>query len=300
MKEIDIECKYLLLRKNSYTEADKNFTFNKKVGEISIEVEVSYSRDDVICKVKGATLSECYIQELLSLNRFEGDNLSEQCRNTIGVYFSMALQYTKDILQLIKYHLGHDDLQEQLISIHSERWMLKGDEFRELPISIGVVVSGGNVCPLREDSIQKIEASIESEIVPLLAMRHLHRAKHEGSPHHQWIDATIAAELAIKEVLSRANPQLEALLLNMPSPPLTKLYGKILENYLGEVSPYKKQLAKGSEIRNMLVHRHDSPAIDGQEAVDYVRDVEKAIFHLLTLLYPGDELIRSTYARKTL
>ena len=86
-------------------------------------------------------------------------------------------------------------------------------------------------------------------------MRHLHRAKSENIAHHKWIDATIAAELAIKDVLSKANPDLELLLMEMPSPPLVKLYGVILEKHLGEKSPYLKRIKNGVEIRNRLVHK---------------------------------------------
>lgn len=83
----------------------------------------------------------------------------------------------------------------------------------------------------------------------------------------------------------------------MPFPPLSKLYGKIMESYLGEKSPYRKPLIKGAEIRNQLVHRHDKSIVDEQEAINYVKDVEGAIFHLLSLIYPNDLLIKSSYER---
>lgn len=115
----------------------------------------------------------------------------------------------------------------------------------------------------------------------------------ENIAHYKWIDATIAAELAVKEVLATVNPELETLLMEMPSPPLAKLYGTILERYLGEKSPYLKQIQKGVEIRNRLVHRHDAEAIDDQEASDYVQSIEGAIFHLLSLAHPNSLLITS-------
>ena len=101
-----------------------------------------------------------------------------------------------------------------------------------------------------------------------------------------WIDATIAAELAIKEFLITYKPEVEVLLLEVPSPPLYKLYGSILKSYTGEKSPKVKELAEGAKIRNLLVHKPEQTNIDHQEAIDYVSDVEFAIGHLLYLLDP--------------
>jgi hypothetical protein len=56
-------------------------------------------------------------------------------------------------------------------------------------------------------------------------------------------------------------------------------------------------LITGQERRNALVHRPGAILIDEQEANDYVSNVEGAIFHLLSLLYPHDELIRQARYR---
>lgn len=100
------------------------------------------------------------------------------------------------------------------------------------------------------------------------------------------------AELAVKEVLCRKRPDLEPLLTEMPSPPFSKLYGPVLKHYLGESSPYRKQLIEGQELRNKLVHRPGQHVISGEEAGIYVEHVEAAIFHMLALLYPDDRLVR--------
>ena len=300
MQEIYVECEYTLLKKNAFSESQKNYCFSKIVDGITIKVDLSYKQSNIIVKVFGACLLAEHIEEIKTLGYFDGEKLSKPCREAINSITHQASQFTKDVLQLIKYHLSHDDIQENLFSIKSQKWGLTNNGLQDIPISLNVVFSGGSVCPLRNDSFKQLKESLNSNVIPLLAMRHLHRAKHESSPHHQWIDATIAAELAIKEVLSRAKPELEMLLLNVPSPPLSKLYGKILEKYLGEQSPHRKAIIKGSEVRNQLIHRHDNPSIDGQLAVNYVKDVEKAIFHLLTLLYPNDSLIKNTYVLKML
>lgn len=137
-----------------------------------------------------------------------------------------------------------------------------------------------------------------NETIPLFGMHHLHRAKKDDIARNKWIDATIAAELAVKEVLIRAEPSIETLLLEMPSPPLDKLYGSILKTYLGEPSPYVMHIKKGVEIRNKLVHKPSKIDIELQDAIDYVGNIERAIFHLLSLLYPDDKLI-DIFIKKT-
>jgi len=51
------------------------------------------------------------------------------------------------------------------------------------------------------------------------------------------------------------------------------------------------ELTRGAEIRNKLIHRPKEIKIKDEEANKYVHDVEIAIGHLLTLLYPGDPII---------
>jgi hypothetical protein len=123
------------------------------------------------------------------------------------------------------------------------------------------------------------------------AFRHLHRAENEKDSRHAWIDATIAAELAIKEFFILYKPELTPFVLEVPSPPLQKLYGAILESFTGERSPVLKHLAKGAETRNRLLHRPNEKVSD-EERNDYFGHVETAIFHLLSLLYPDDELVK--------
>jgi len=170
---------------------------------------------------------------------------------------------------------------------------LDGKEWKPIPISISAVFDAKSIPHFDKLTQRNLQESLDNEFDPILGLRHLHRAKNESIPHHKWIDATIAAELAIKEALIRAKPELEKLLLELPSPPLTKLYGPILEEYLGERSPYLSVIRKGVEIRNKLVHRPKEQHIDTQEAVNYVNDIEKIIFHLLGLLNTRNKLIEN-------
>tara|TARA_Y100000588_G_scaffold792_1_gene1072 strand:+ start:1640 stop:2542 length:903 start_codon:yes stop_codon:yes gene_type:complete len=300
MKSIYVKCIYTIINKRPISESNTDARFNKKIGCLDIDLTVSYRKGCVVVKVRGAELEDSFIAELAKCNRFDGDKLSKDCKVAVSEIFHKASHFTRQILSMIKYHLNHSDIEEQLFSIKSELWGVSEQELYERPIEVGVSFSSISTRPLNENIGALIQSSVDNGVEPLLAMRHLHRAKSEFLPHHKWIDATIAAELAIKEVLSKAQPELEPLLLHMPSPPLSKLYGEIMDKYLGEPSPYKNKINKGVEIRNKLVHRHDSPSIDNQKANDYVADIERAIFHLLTLVYPDDQLIKQTYERAKL
>jgi hypothetical protein len=140
-----------------------------------------------------------------------------------------------------------------------------------------------------------IQYYIDNKIEPFLALKYLHRAMNENIASSMWIDATIAAELAIKEFLIRKKPEIETLLLEVPSPRLSKLYGTVLQSITGQRSPVLKEISNGVEIRNKLVHRPAEVPIDVTDARYYVEAIEKAIFHLVYLLYPNDPIVKSHY-----
>ena len=292
MKPIYIECEYTILKKNSYSKDYDKAIFYKKIESINISAEVSYQENNIIVKIENVVLEDSFIKELLSNKEI----LSQECKTSIYEIIKLGRDFTREILGTIKYHLNYKKIKEPFFAIKSESWGFTSVELKKISSKHFITKGHAEIWhPLDEETINLIQTSLDNQIKPLTAMKYLHRAFHENLPHHKWIDATIAAELAIKEVLCIAKPELEILLLEMPSPPLTKLYGDILEEYLGEASPYKSKIKKGIEVRNKLVHRHDTSYINGQEAIIYVENIGKAILHLLTLLYPNDKLIERTY-----
>jgi hypothetical protein len=175
-------------------------------------------------------------------------------------------------------------------------WSVDGTTWKPFPYTF-VMGSTRSTRGLRVDSTlhDQIQGILDDDKMCFAeAFQHLHRAMCDY-PRHAWINATIAAELAIKEFLSRYKPELKTLLIEVPSPPLHKLYGPVLKSLAGQESPKVKELAKGAETRNKLIHR-PGEAVEQEKAQRYVYDVEVAVFHLLTLLYPNDELIKWQYA----
>lgn len=298
---ITIHCEYTLLnREHAKSGCSAPHTFEKTHGSGRIaKVILSYSDGNVVAKMDHVYVSEDVLAELESLRRFDGHLLTETARTVIDALLNEIRKTVRDLLALMKYHLRHFNLGEESYSVKSESWCRTEGELREIPTTLTISVDNFSHQPLDEKTYAAVQAALISGVLPLVAMRHLHRAKHESQPHHKWIDATIAAELAVKEILCRAHPAMESMLIEMPSPPFAKMYGSLLKHYLGEESPFRKKLIIGQERRNALVHRPGAISIDQQEANDYVADVEGAIFHMLSLLYPHDELIQQASFRTT-
>lgn len=195
---------------------------------------------------------------------------------------------TADIaLHAWKYLLARDErIPHGALAGLSRQWKeSSSNEWRKFPSWIAGSVSVAQIPVLVGSNAQRLQQIVADGVTPLVGMRYLHRAKAEGDPRYRWVDATIAAELAIKEILQMARPETTVLFDNLPSPPLSKLYGEVLEAYLGERSPHLKAIVKGVEKRNALVHRTLGVDIDVTEAEKYVGTIEEAIFHALNLYY---------------
>lgn len=290
---VEIHCDYSLLRApqaHSESSNPQEFRHTHSSGR-TVEVVLSYADASVKAKIRNISLPAVAIAELRTLDRFDGAALSGFTRGMIDPPLNEIRTTVRNLLALLKYHLRHFDLREQGYSVRSEKWGIDADSLRDIPSALTVSHEDFSSYPLNHRTHDAVQEALNSGVSPLIAMRHLHRAKHESEPHHKWIDATISAELAVKEALCRAHPKMELMLMEMPSPPFSKMYGSLLKHYLGEESPFRKQLIAGQERRNVLVHRPGVAVIDQQEANDYVALVEGAIFHLLGLLYPNDVLI---------
>lgn len=191
------------------------------------------------------------------------------------------------VLYAVKYCLKQVELDENLFAIKSITYSFDDVNWRFLPgAKMAITTSSYGTTPLDMESAKLIREHLSSGVEPFLALSFLQRAKKERHPKYKWIDATIAAELAVKEFLMLIKPEVEAVLLEVPSPPLYKLYGSILEAYTGQRSPVLKHIAEGAKVRNQLVHRPEQVNIDMQKAIDYLGHVEMAIGHLLGIINP--------------
>lgn len=212
----------------------------------------------------------------------------ELCQIKSGVAYA-----ARRVVSLIKYCLSQHTINESLLSLKGIYWSKDGSTWNQIRPILKVTAWSSKLTKLDSTNQLWIQDFEDSNYQPFLALRHLHRAQNENNPRYKWIDATIAAELAIKEFLIRWKPELETLLVEVPSPPLYKMYGSILNEYSGNALPRGlfKSLSEGAEMRNKLLHRPHEQKIDRQKAIDYTNDVAEAIKHLIVKLYPDKHII---------
>ena len=199
--------------------------------------------------------------KLLKVMEVDGyGNMSEDLDLELLEIRSGVQRAAKKVLHLTKYCFNQFRMEDSLMSVKGNFWSKDGTSWNRLRGGLSVSLTTTRTISLNDDSCTWLQEYIDSDYQPFLALRHLHRARNDLNPRYMWIEATIAAELAIKEFLIRQRPELETLLLEVPSPPLYKMYGAILKAYGGKNLPRKtsKALSDGATIRNRLLHRpHD-------------------------------------------
>lgn len=257
---------------------DKKFTFDVPIGDQSCFIEYTPSKEHLEIQTQFTTQKEIttFEQVKTSLNK-------EVIENTLKMRGGLD-----KLLDHIQYTLGQEitnrnmlGIQEALIAIDCGVW-----EQIEPIIELKITQTMGPP-KLDEESAGIIQEYLGNNEEPFIALRHLQRAKEETTPRYMIIEAAIAAELAIKEFLSRKYPHLKGLLVELPSPPINKLYGSILETYHGKKYPSINQLQKIATHRNDFVHKPESTELSFESATKLVMEVEKAIKFLLKELYPN-------------
>ena len=222
-------------------------------------------------------------------------DLPKSVQGEFGQLFDTITDATNRVARLIKYGLDFADLSESPFAEGARRWSIDGLDWKPVTRTIHLREEWDpNRVALDAETAHQIQDYIHTDYEPFFSLIHLHRAKNDPDPRYKWIYATIAAELAIKEFLIGKFPELEALLLELPSPPLTTLYGKILKSYTGQKGN-TTVMEEGIKTRNKLLHRPKAEIVSLEKAEKYVRDVETSIFQLMHMLYPDDRLIERLY-----
>jgi len=229
-------------------------------------------------------------------NAFEAPEAAWASFEVITLHMTSAVNA---VLEQIKYCLNWHWIDEQLAAHTNVNWSRDGATWNAVPTR-GLGRGGVPAyLPLDGQTSGLVQDAVARQCSHITALRYLHRARRELEGNHKWIDATIAAELAIKEVLMMVEPKLATLLLELPSPPLRKLYGPSLKHYTQQNCPNRAKLVEGAEKRNELVHRPGQPTVGYREAADYVDNVEQAIYFLLTLVSPKEPWITAVHHQIT-
>jgi hypothetical protein len=283
------------IRHHRASNEDQTFTFEVPVPGSGAPIEVTLNPQTGRVDVSSHRHASDVLAEYLSIvETIHVGHFPQDIAGEIHALKESLSAAAKEVVELFKFFLGKTAIQDDVISEWTDvRWSIDGITFRTFPTVPIMSFSGVSALPLNDHTYAQLREAISHGYRPLVGERHLYRAIQEPVPRFKWIDATMAAELCVKEALVRKNPQLEALMLHMPSPPLTKLYGEILKTYMGEKSPHGKALEEGMSRRNKLVHRPEGEVVTIDMANAYIREVTDAIHHLYGLLYPGWELVKS-------
>lgn len=267
----------------TYPEANKTIW----IGDIKI---TQNNADHSFLMEQELELSEEQIQELSNPEQFY-----EEGTVAYGIIepFTAAIQ---QILAYVKYFGFVTELDENLASQGIPKWSLDREKWTDVPMKYRSKWIGTHpIYVLHESFMDWIAEFIKTGIVPFFAYLHLHKAFAEKDTRHQWINATIAAELAFKEFLGIVKPDVIPLLTYLPSPSLPKMYKNILKEYFGEESPVYKSLGNGAEKRNELIHKPKMHAPSRADTAKYLLEVNVAIMHLHYLCHPKMPVMEFLY-----
>lgn len=232
--------------------------------------------------IEAETIIDGVNQETIEILITDGyDALSDGEKTKISNLTSQVNEAVKQFAGLLKQELHRYDLKEELIGNPFSYWSLGNDEWRSIPRELQVSTEITSLGNLSKGLAQHLQNLLEEDEKPLVAISYLHQARNLSNGRYRWIYATVAAELAIKEILVRIEPRLQVILEELPSPPLNRLYGDVLESVAGVRSTGLSRLQNGAIRRNQLVHNPNSPTPTFDEVKEYINFVEDRIVWLL-------------------
>jgi hypothetical protein len=249
------------------------------------ENKIEFSTDSgKISAIKGYELSEEEVTYLQDLEKKIPIN------NKLEEYLTEQYNAVQTIVQYIKIFDAIYPIDDQTHMTSKYEWSNDYKVWHPVPDKRVYTWRGsGLISVLPDNFLGNIEVLANKNIPLFFAFTHLHKAFQDTSPRHKWINATIAAEHAFKEFLSLKDPRSQRLMTHIPSPPIEKLYKSVLFDYTGHESSMYKELQKGAQKRNDLIHKPSTPSPNLKETNIYLHHVEVAIFELYTLLYPKNQ-----------
>jgi len=234
--------------------------------------------------IEASTVLEVFGSRIVQiLKTGEYDHLSDSAKNKVLEISNPITESMKQIVGLIKQELHRSDIRDDLIGNVSIEWSLDNDQWYPIPYGLTIhtwAYALGNMTEAHAEHLQELLSEDEEALV---ATSYDHQARNAESGRYQWIYATIAAELAIKEILGRIEPRLQVILSTLPSPPLDKLYGDVLQSVAGVRSGGLSKLRRGAEIRNKLLHSPRSAHVSPDEVNAYISFIDERIRWLLSL-----------------
>lgn len=222
------------------------------------------------------------ILQILRTNDY--DKLSDGEKTELSDITDPIREAVRQFAGLLKQELHRYDINDELIDNSHYEWSLGDNQWflipQELRATLIALYSLDNLDAITAKSLQEVLFENEEALV---ATSYLHQARNSENGRYQWIYATMAAELAIKEILVRIEPKLQVIVETFPSPPLDGLYGDVLRKIAGVKSTEadRKTLRDGARRRNHLVHNPRSHTPTLKEVNEYINFIEGRVRWLL-------------------
>jgi len=259
-------------------ESRRDYTFNISKGGQTIDLTLL--KDGKTIKAESVLEGvEPHILQILKIDEY--DKLTDSDKNELHKITSPIRESVKRLAGLIKQELHRSDVRDELICNLRIQWSLDSGQWYPVPGKYEVHAWAYGLGNMNESSAKHLQEVLSENEEALMATSYLHQARNAETERYQWIYATIAAELAIKEILGRIEPKLQVMLSTLPSPPLNKLYGDVLQSVAGVRSEGLNRLQTGAEIRNKLLHSPGSVDLPPDKVNDYVSFVDDRIRWLL-------------------
>jgi len=260
-------------------ESRRDYTFSISKGGQTINLTLLKDGKTI----KAESVLEGFKPHILQILKIDDyDKLSDSDKNELSETTSPIRESMRQLVGLIKQELHRSDIRDELIgNLHTE-WSLDNAQWYLTPRKLTVSASVYGLGNMTESNAEHLQGLLSEDEEALVATSYLHQARNAPNERYQWIYATIAAELAIKEILVRIEPKLRVILSTLPSPPLNKLYGDVLESVAGVRSEGLNKLRNGAEIRNKLLHSPTSVHLSRNKVNDYITFVDERIRWLLS------------------
>jgi len=259
-------------------ESLKNYSFS--VSKSGQNVNMKLLRDGKTIEAESVVdFFEPNILQILRTNDY--DKLNDGEKKQLSDITHPIREAVRQFAGLLKQELHRYDINDELIGNAYYEWSLGDNQWFSIPQGLRIDVGSyslGNLNAITAKSLQELLSENEEALV---ATSYLHQARNSMNRRYQWIYATMAVELAIKEILVRIEPKLQVILGTLPSPPLNKLYGDVLESVAGVRSTGLSTLQNGAQKRNQLVHNPKSPTPTFDEVNEYIDFIEDRIRWLL-------------------
>jgi hypothetical protein len=261
-------------------ESVKNYSFS--VSKSGQDVKIKLLQDGKTIEFESVV--DSFKSNILQILRTDDyDKLSEGEKTELRGITSPINEAVRQFIGLLKQELHRYDIREELIGNSRYEWSLGDNQWHSIPRGLTIdswISSLGNLYEKSANHLQKLLSEDEEALV---ATSYLHHARNLMNRRYTWIYATIAAELAIKEILVRIEPRFRVILEELPSPPLNKLYGEVLQSVAGVKLPGSdlEKLRKGARRRNELIHNPKSATPTFKEVTEYIDFIEDKIKWIL-------------------